>query len=148
MAAPLWAHVWSRTVHLARNSESSLDLRSFVQPRIEPEVVFKLRNPVPLTDDPYEILSSVEWLAPALEIVQCHFPDWKFAAADCTAAFGLHGALVIGASVAVTEENRAQLAAMLPRFALTLLRGDKVIERGTGANAWAARRSPSGISRG
>jgi 2-keto-4-pentenoate hydratase len=134
VAAPLWAHVWSRTVHFAKNGESSLDLRSFVQPRVEPEVVFKLRSAVPLTDDPDEILSSVEWIAPGFEIVQCHFPDWKFAAADCTAAFGLHGALVIGAPLAVTEANRAQLGAMLPAFALTLSRGDKVIERGTGAN--------------
>ena len=105
-----------------------------MQPRIEPEVVFKLKAPVPLTDDPAAVLSSVEWIAPGFEIVQSHFPDWKFAAADCTAAFGLHGALMVGAPVAVTNANRAALAAALPAFRLTLSRGDTVIDQGTGAN--------------
>ncbi len=105
-----------------------------MQPRIEPEVVFKLKAPVPLTDDPLALLAAVEWIAPGFEIVQSHFPDWKFTAADCTAAFGLHGALVVGAPVAVDDANRAQLAAALPIFAVTLSRGDQVIDRGVGAN--------------
>jgi 2-oxo-3-hexenedioate decarboxylase len=134
VSAPLWAHVWSRTVHFAPDREASLDLQRFVQPRIEPEVAFGLRGPVPLTADEDEILSAVEWMAPSFEIVQSHFPDWKFSAADCAAAFGLHGALVIGAPVAVNEQMRTQLAAMLPRFVLTLSRGDQVVERGTGMN--------------
>jgi 2-oxo-3-hexenedioate decarboxylase len=134
VSAPLWAHVWSRTVHFAPHGEASLDLRAFVQPRIEPEVAFGLRGSVPLTADQDEILSAVEWMAPSFEIVQCHFPDWKFAAADCTAAFGLHGALVVGTPVAVTEQSRPQLVEMLPQFVLTLSRGDEVVERGTGAN--------------
>jgi 2-oxo-3-hexenedioate decarboxylase len=134
VSAPLWAHVWAHTVQFAKNNEASLSLAKFVQPRIEPEVVFKLKSAVPVTDDPAGILSCIEWMASAFEIVQCHFPDWKFAAADCTAAFGLHGALVVGTPVAVTEQHRAQMADMLPRFALTLSRGDEIIDRGTGAN--------------
>jgi 2-oxo-3-hexenedioate decarboxylase len=131
---PMWAHVWSRTVHFAPDGKTSLPLTSFVQPRIEPEVVFKLKGPVPLTDDPLAILAATEWIAPGFEIVQSHFPDWKFAAPDCTAAFALHGALVVGAPVAVTAESRAALAETLPTFALTLSRGDTVIDRGVGAN--------------
>jgi 2-oxo-3-hexenedioate decarboxylase len=131
---PMWAHMWEHTVHFAPNGQASLPLRSFVQPRIEPEVVFKLKSPVPLTDEPSAILASIEWIAPGFEIVQSHFPNWKFAAADCTAAFGLHGALVVGAPVAVTGANRTELAAALPAFELTLSRGDTVIDRGTGSN--------------
>jgi 2-oxo-3-hexenedioate decarboxylase len=131
---PLWAHLWSHTVHFARNGEASLPLQSFVQPRIEPEVVFKLQASVPLTDDPLAVLASVEWLAPGFEIVQSHFPDWKFRAPDCTAAFGLHGALIVGAPIAVTEANRARLAAALPKFRLTLARNHAVVERGKGSN--------------
>ena len=130
----LWAHVWSHTVHFAPNGEASLALQSLVQPRIEPEVVFKLNSPVPVTDDPLALLSCVEWVAPGFEIVQSHFPDWKFSAADCTAAFGLHGALVVGAPVAVTDANRARLAAALPKFRLTLSRNNTVVDRGVGAN--------------
>jgi 2-keto-4-pentenoate hydratase len=131
---PMWAHVWSHTVHFARDNRASLSLHSLVQPRIEPEVVFKLKAPVPLTDDPTALLSCVEWIAPGFEIVQSHFPDWKFTAADCTAAFGLHGALVVGTPVAVTDTSRSSLAAVLPAFQLTLSRGDTVIDRGAGAN--------------
>ena len=131
---PMWAHVWTHTVHFAPDGTCMLPLHSLVQPRIEPEVVFKLNAPVPLTDDPAAVLSSVEWIAPGFEIVQSHFPDWKFAAADCTAAFGLHGALIVGAPVAVTDASRAALAAALPAFRLTLSRGDTVIDQGTGAN--------------
>ncbi len=131
---PMWAHVWTHTVHFAEGGKASLPLRSLVQPRIEPEVVFKLKGPVPLTDDPLAVLASVEWMAPGFEIVQSHFPDWKFTAADCTAAFGLHGALVVGAPVAVTGANRAALAEELPTFKLTLSRGDAVIDRGVGSN--------------
>src|SRR2546429_2269328 len=60
---PLWAHVWSHTVHFAENSKARLDLTRFVQPRIEPEVVFKLKAPVPVTDDPLAVLACAEWIA-------------------------------------------------------------------------------------
>ena len=98
--------------------------RGFVQPRIEPEVVFKIKAPVPLTDDPEAVLACVEWMAPGFEIVQSHFPDWKFAAADCTAAFGLHGALVVGAPVAVTDANRGRIGR-----GIAGIRGDAVARR-------------------
>jgi 2-oxo-3-hexenedioate decarboxylase len=131
---PMWAHIWSHTVRYAVDGRATLSLQSLVQPRIEPEVVFGLSGPVPLTDDPFEVLASVDWFAPGFEIVQSHFPDWKFKAPDCTAAFALHGALVVGTPVPVTAENRAALAATLPVFALTLSRGDTVVDRGIGAN--------------
>ena len=131
---PMWAHVWAHTVHRARDHRATLSLASFVQPRIEPEVVFGLKGPVRPDGDASTVLASTEWIAPGFEIVQSHFPDWKFAAADCTAAFGLHGALVVGAPMSVTERNRAFLAETLPRFVLTLRRGVQVIDEGVGAN--------------
>ena len=131
---PMWAHTWANSVHVARNGKATLPLRPFVQPRIEPEVVFKLSAPVPVTDDALAVLACVEWIAPGFEIVQSHFPDWKFKAADCTAAVGLHGALVVGTPVVMTDNLRARLAATLPTFTATLSRGEKVIDRGVGAN--------------
>jgi 2-oxo-3-hexenedioate decarboxylase len=131
---PMWAHVWAHTVHRARDGGATLALDRLVQPRIEPEVVFGLRGAVPPTDDPAAILDAVDWIAPGFEIVQSHFPDWKFAAADCTAAFGLHGALVLGEAVPLTAANRAAVAAALPAFELTLSRAGSVVDRGVGAN--------------
>src|SRR5262249_15227913 len=131
---PMWAHMWTHSVHFARRNRATLALASFAQPRIEPEVAFKLSAPMPATGDPAVVLARVEWIAPSFEIVQSHFPDWKFAAPDCTAACGLHGALVVGTPVAVTDDNRRHFAAALPGFALTLSRGDTVVDRGVGAN--------------
>src|SRR5262245_43053158 len=130
---PLWAHVWAHTLRFT-GRRAMLKLEGMVQPRIEPEVVFRLKAPVPPSADALQALRCVEWIAPGFEIVQSHFPDWKFAAPDCTAAFALHGALTVGAPVPVTTESRAALAAMLPVFELTLSRGDTVIDRGVGAN--------------
>jgi len=121
-------------VHFASDGKASLPLHRFVEPRIEPEIVFKLNAPVPPTDDPSMVLAATEWIAPGFEIVQSHFPDWKFTAADTTAACALHGALVVGTPVAITDANRAKLAAALPTFALTLRRGTEVIDRGLGSN--------------
>jgi 2-oxo-3-hexenedioate decarboxylase len=131
---PMWAHAWTHTVHHACDGQATLALDGFVQPRIEPEVVFGLRGPVPVTGDAEEILRHVAWIAAGFEIVQSHFPDWKFRAPDCTAAFGLHGALIVGTPVPVNDGNRAVLAAALPVFALTLRSGDSVVDRGVGAN--------------
>jgi len=137
---PMWAHVWTHTVHFAAGGRVSLPLRTFVQPRIEPEVVFKLKAPVPLTDDPAAILASVEWIAPGFEIVQSHFPDWKFKAADCAAAFGLHGALAIGAPVAVTDANRLALAHLARLLAdqpkSPRLAAGEIVTTGTLTDAW------------
>ena len=131
---PMWAHIFAHSTHDAKDGHATLELKPFVQPRIEPEVVFGLRTAVPATNDPHEILRGVEWIAPGFEIVQSHFTDWKFAAPDCTAAFGLHGALVIGTRIKVTDRNRGALAAALPTFTLTLRKGRAVVDRGVGAN--------------
>jgi 2-oxo-3-hexenedioate decarboxylase len=134
VSGPMWAEIWDRTVRFADGGSESVALASFVQPRIEPEIVFGLLGPPPLTDDADDLLSSVEWMAPGFEIVQCHFPDWKFTAADCTAAFGLHGALVVGRRNALTDRSRARIARTLPTFEATLSNGGSVIDRGIGAN--------------
>ncbi len=131
---PMWAHTWNRTVHRAVDGKATLALDGLVQPRIEPEVVFGLSGPVPVSEDSREVLRAVEWIAAGFEIVQSHFPDWKFTAADCTAAFGLHGALVVGTPLPVTVDNRDTLAELLPCFELTLRRGNEVIDRGVGSN--------------
>ena len=131
---PMWASMYAQTVHDAPDGRAALALDRFVEPRIEPEVVFGLAAPVPVTDDPEAVLRSVRWIAAGFEIVQSHFPGWKFTAADCTAAFGLHGVLVVGPRVEVTPDRRGALAAALPAFRLTLKRGDTVIDEGVGAN--------------
>jgi 2-oxo-3-hexenedioate decarboxylase len=131
---PMWAHVWRESVVQAPHGHASLSLAQAAEPRIEPEVVFGIGHPVSADVDAAAALRSVAWIAPGFEIVQSHFPGWKFTVADCTAAFGLHRSLVIGPRTAIDEGNRDALLARLPAFELTLRRGDAVVERGAGSN--------------
>jgi 2-keto-4-pentenoate hydratase len=130
---PMWAHMWSTTVtRVQKNAVVLLD--RFVQPRIEPEVVFKLRERPQHGASPAEILRSVEWMAPGFEIVHCHFPDWKFTVADATADFGVHGALVVGAPLLIDNDNRDAITAELSTFELSLSRDGIEVDHGLGAN--------------
>jgi len=131
---PMWSHVWDRTVTIAADDRAELALDLTMQPRIEPEVVFGIAAPLPSGNDPVDLLRAVAWIAPGFEIVQSPFPGWKFGAADCAAAYGLHGRLAVGTRVPVTDANRAAFAAALPTFEVTLSRGHTVIEKGVGGN--------------
>jgi len=131
---PMGARVWSHTVQHATSGRATQPLAGFVQPRIEPEVVFKLAAPVRAGADALEVLAATEWIAAGFEIVQSHFPAWKFEAADCTAAFGLHAALVIGEPYALDAANREEIASLLPTFRATLRKAGVVIDTGVGAN--------------
>ncbi len=131
---PMWAPVWRQTVHYAEQGSATLPLAGLVQPRIEPEVVFKLASAPPASQDPMALIACIEWIAAGFEIVQSIFPDWKFEAPDCTAASGLHGALLVGTPVAVSAADRAALVARLASFELTLSREGSGVDRGTGSN--------------
>jgi 2-oxo-3-hexenedioate decarboxylase len=131
---PMWSHVWDRTLVMARDGHATLPLAGLMEPRIEPEVVFRLSRPLPSGSDPVAILGAIEWIAAGFEIVHSVFPGWRFGAPDCTAAFGLHGALVAGTPHALNDANRSEIASRLPTFELTLRRGGQVIETGSGAN--------------
>jgi 2-oxo-3-hexenedioate decarboxylase len=131
---PMWSHVWDRTVTFAQGDRAELALDGLMEPRIEPEIVFGIAGPLPPGDDPLGILSAVAWIAPGFEIVHSPFPAWKFGAADCAAAYGLHGRLAVGTRVPVTDANREALAAALPAFEVTLARAGAVVENGVGAN--------------
>jgi len=131
---PMWAHVWSKTVMHTADGTASLALEHLVEPRIEPEVVFKLRATPPLTDDVVEVLRAVEWMAPGFEVVHCHFPGWRFTLPDCTADFALHGRLVVGTPVAIDDDNIESVADALQEFELTLSRDGSEVDRGVGTN--------------
>src|SRR6185369_17505489 len=88
-------------------------------PKIEPEIVFKLRRPLAYGEgEAAAVLDAVEWLALGFEIIDCVFPDWKFQPADFVAAYGLHAALVVGEPRMVDPAIVPALVEQLPRFKL------------------------------
>jgi 2-keto-4-pentenoate hydratase len=106
---PMWGAVYDRTLIFALDNRATVPLAGLTQPRIEPEICFKLKSAPPRTRDPAALLASIEWVAHSIEIVQCHHPEWKIKLADCVADNALHGRLIVGTPVAV--ERIAGLAA-------------------------------------
>lgn len=134
--SPIWSHVYDSTLTYARDNKATLSLRGSVAPRIEPEIAFKLRAPVPAgCRDPAVLLKSIEWLAPSFEIVDCHFADWKFKPADSAADFSFHWRLIVGESYPIEPAAIAALVHQLRDCKVTLKRDGEVRDRGVGSNA-------------
>jgi 2-keto-4-pentenoate hydratase len=134
--APIWGTVYDRTVINAADGRAEVSLRGAVRPRLEPEIAFKLADQLPAgLSDAATVLQHVEWVAASFELVDCHFPDWKFQAADAVADFSLHWRLVLGTPVAVSGNDLHTLAIQLHDCELSLRHNESVVARGTGANA-------------
>jgi 2-oxo-3-hexenedioate decarboxylase len=129
---PMWGAVYDKTIVFSEGTVARVPLAGLVQPRIEPEICFKLRCRPPVTRDPQALLDCIEWIAHSVEIVQCHHSEWKVTIADCTADNGLHGRLILGTPVPV--EKISGLAAALPFLKVDLFRGQERKDQGMGSN--------------
>ncbi len=123
---PMWGTIYDRTLIMAEGNRARVPLQGLVNPRIEPEVCFKLRK----SPEPGRLLESIEWMAHAIEIVQCHHPHWKVTMADCTADNGLHGRLIVGEAQPLPRDVEARL----PALEVELFKENRLIDRGVGAN--------------
>jgi 2-oxo-3-hexenedioate decarboxylase len=131
VSAPMWAHVYDSTVTYFEEPAGRLAIGHLVQPRLEPEIVLHFAGaPSPAADEA-ELLSSVDWIAHGFEIVQSHFPDWKFQLPDSIAGFGLHGALIVGPRRRV--EDLGNVDGTLRTFTIALTDGH-VQAKGAGSN--------------
>jgi len=128
---PMWGTVYDRTLIQAENQRATVPLEGLVQPRIEPEIAFKLKA-VPRGTEPKELLACIEWMAHSVEIVQCHHPSWKVTIADCTTDNGLHGRLIVGPPTPIGKVRG--LADKLPLVEARLYKGGKMVDKGVGAN--------------
>jgi 2-oxo-3-hexenedioate decarboxylase len=132
--APMWAHVYDDSVSYAHGGRAAVSLAGTVSPRMEPEILFKLRAPIPVgCNDPEQLLRSAEWYAHSVEIVHSHF-DWKFKLADATADWACHARLVIGEPHAIRDAEIPALARALPAIRAALLKGGVRQIEGIGAN--------------
>lgn len=145
-----WSYTYEDTVLDLTNEDShallsyddgiaEVDIRhlSNLQPKIEPEIVLGLARPVKSSMSDAELLGSLEWIAHGFEIVASIFPDWKFTAADTTAAFALHGMLLVGPKIYVEEtaaRSPERLLQSLTNFKLELRQNGKVVDEGVGNN--------------
>lgn len=130
---PIWAHVYDRTVRHLPAGQGGCRLDGFAEPRIEPEIVLHLSAAPPVTEEAAALLGCVDWIAHGIEIVQSHFPGWKFSGPDTIADAALHATLLVGKPHPV-EQLGADLADRLADFTITLACGGEMRDRGRGAN--------------
>ncbi|WP_396270046.1 2-keto-4-pentenoate hydratase [Ideonella sp.] len=94
ITAPLWAPLYAHTVQLLSSHEATLAIGAWVAPKLEPEVVFRLRH-APRSAALADVLASIEAVAHGLEIVTSPFPDWTHSPADSIATGACHAALLV-----------------------------------------------------
>jgi len=138
----VWAHLYDHTVRHANANAATLSLAETISPKIEPEIVFKMKAPLGAgITEAAAALEAVEWLALGFEIIDCPYAGWKFQPADFVAAYGLHVALIVGEPRPVTAANIPDLVEQLATFKIRLSRhgmveGERAVEiDGSGRNS-------------
>lgn len=138
VSAPVWAYVYDTTVtYLADTSDTSdtsrCSLHGFVNPKIEPEIIFHFSSAPPPDGDVAAVLACVDWVAHGFEMVQSPYPGWKFQAPDAIAVGGLHARLLVGKRQPV-DALGADLPGALAAFTLALTCDGRLLETAKGAN--------------
>ena len=90
--------IWGRlTSDMLIEEGSTLDLAKYVHPRVEPELCFLLGKPLEGQVTPMQALAAVEAVAPALELIDSRYLDFKFSLPDVVADNASSSGLVVGA---------------------------------------------------
>ncbi len=132
----VWGHMYDDTVHFAESNFVQLSLPKARSLKIEPEIMFGLKQPITEADsDPAAVLEACEWIAFGFEIIDCPYPGWKFQPGDFVASLGLHAALMVGKPNLVTPELIPTLVEQLPKFKVRMLNNGEFIEEGSGKNS-------------
>jgi 2-oxo-3-hexenedioate decarboxylase len=130
---PIWGDVYDMTASEVP-ADGIIRVSHLPEPRIEPEIVLGLADDLHPGMDERDILDALAWVAHGFEVVQSIFPGWRFAAADCIANGGLHGALFVGPRRPFREDERDGFFEALPSFSITLHRDGEEMDGGRGSN--------------
>lgn len=78
--------IWGRlTESMIVEDGGPISLKNYVHPRVEPEIAFLLKAPLCGAVTPLQALSAVEAVAPAMEIIDSRFENFKFSHIDVVA---------------------------------------------------------------
>lgn len=126
---PIWGPMYDDTVFELSDVADGFSLAHLAEPRLEPELAFHfVTAPAPGMSD-RELLDCIDWVAHGFELVQSIFPGWRFAAPDTVAAYGLHGAYLIGPRYQVSADRETWFRA-LGDFEIELYRNGELASRG------------------
>ncbi len=90
--------IWGRlTSGMVIEEGAPADFARFVHPRVEPEIAFLLKRPLYGLVTPMQAMDAVEAVAPALEIIDSRYADFKFSLADVVADNASSSGFIAGA---------------------------------------------------
>lgn len=90
--------IWGRlTSDMWIEEGGSIALSRYVHPRVEPEVCFLLSKRLEGHVTPLQALAAVEAVAPALEVIDSRYRDFKFSLPDVVADNASSSGFVVGA---------------------------------------------------
>ena len=89
--------IWGRlTDKMWETDGGTVDLARFVHPRVEPEIAFLLGRSIGSSCKSSDIAMSVEAVAPAMEIIDSRYKNFKFSVEDVVADNSSSSGFVIG----------------------------------------------------
>jgi 2-oxo-3-hexenedioate decarboxylase len=89
--------IWGRlTAGMQIEEGAAVDFSRFVHPRVEPEIAFVLKRPLEGDVTGPQALAAVEAIAPALEIIDSRYQDFKFTLPEVIADNASSSGFVIG----------------------------------------------------
>jgi 2-oxo-3-hexenedioate decarboxylase len=97
--------IWGRlTDGMLCEAGGSVSRSRFIHPRVEPEVAFLLKRPLSGRIDAMTAMAAVDAVAPALELIDSRYENFKFSLTDVIADNSSSSALVIGAWASPTGD--------------------------------------------
>lgn len=89
--------IWGRlTDGMMIEDGGAIDMSRYVHPRVEPEVAFLLKAPLSGMVSPAQAMAAVGAVAPALEIIDSRYKDFKFSLSDVVADNSSSSGFVVG----------------------------------------------------
>jgi 2-oxo-3-hexenedioate decarboxylase len=132
VSAPIFGPMYDTTV--GQLGPGPFDLGGLLEPRIEPEIAFRLAAAPEPGMAAEDLIGCVSGICAGFELVQSVFPGWTFEAADTVAAFGLHGAFLHGPFQDVAARDRQDWVWRLSSFRTTLFRNGEAADEGPATN--------------
>lgn len=89
--------IWGRlTDKMLVEDGGRISLANYVHPRVEPEIAYLLKAPLAGPVTPIQALAAVEAIAPAIEIIDSRFANFKFSLEDVVADNASSTGFVVG----------------------------------------------------
>jgi 2-oxo-3-hexenedioate decarboxylase len=89
--------LWGRLTNaMLVEDGGEIELSRYVHPRAEPEIAFLMKKPLSGPVSPAQAIAAVEAIAPAIEIIDSRYKDFKFSLADVVADNSSSSGFVVG----------------------------------------------------